>query len=72
MALPPSKPKTTSPAEYGIRFGCGSLLGAVVGVFLALEVAAEDMTRFAGSVALIALVCGAMAAWQGDRFWNFD
>ncbi len=53
--------------ELWIRFGLGSLVGAIVGVGMAVEVesSAVSWMLFFGSTA----VAGLMARHYGDRFW---
>ena len=59
--------------EFWVRFVCGSLLGIVVSVGIALRTnlfSAETPTIPVLSVAIIVvLACGFGAARGGDRFW---
>lgn len=55
--------------ERKVRFGCGALLGLVVGLGLCVRL--WPLSRFAmGGVVLLAIVaCGVCAVRWGDRFW---
>ncbi len=53
--------------EFWVRFVCGALLGAFLGIaVMQSETSAEHVW-----VAVLAggVVCGLAAAWFGDRFW---
>ena len=55
--------------ERKVRFGCGALLGLVVGLGLCVRL--WPLSGLAmGAVLLLAIVaCGACAVRWGDRFW---
>ena len=58
-----------SETEKVTRFGCGALLGVVVGISLAVKLALDS---FGWSVAIVVgavLVCGFLALKHGDEFW---
>jgi uncharacterized protein YacL len=66
MVLKPDK------LEKGIRFGCGAVLGLLVGVYVGIDyfLIENEMVAFIATVVCIALVCGILAMKQGDRFWE--
>jgi hypothetical protein len=56
--------------EKRIRFGCGALLGLVLGLAFGM-----NWLGFSGSVFLVllavhVLACGWLATRHGDRFWD--
>lgn len=55
--------------ERGVRFGCGSLFGVVLGIGVAAQVV-EPGWRAALIVVPAVLVCGLLAARWGDKFWD--
>lgn len=57
-------------AEYGIRFGCGALIGAILGALLLGELVVQSNLGWGGAALLGAVVCGTCAAVTGDRFWR--
>lgn len=64
--------KPVDGLERGVRFGCGALLGALVGFYIVAEqglVAAPGETYLAAAV-VGAVVCGLLAMAFGDRFWQ--
>lgn len=57
------------PLEQKVRFGCGSVLGLVLGLSLAVR----WWPSTAGTLLLVvigALLCGWMALKYGDGFWT--
>ncbi|MCB1032472.1 MAG: hypothetical protein KDD47_01400 [Acidobacteria bacterium] len=61
--------------EKGVRFGCGAIFGAVLGLYLLLgrhHLLLSSPTVVV-SLGASALVCGFLAMKLGDRFWlNLD
>jgi hypothetical protein len=66
------KDQKPDPLEKKVRFGCGFLLGLILGFF---EVA-RTMYRYNSAALLIlvtvtfAFVCGGLAVKYGDSFWE--
>lgn len=56
-------------SEQVTRFGCGALVGALLG--LALIIGFTLTSLGSATVALVALmiICGVLALVHGDRFW---
>jgi hypothetical protein len=61
-------------AEKGIRFGCGVLFGVPLGFWLLMrwleDVMQSSSVAFVSGIALVALLCGALAVRYGERFWH--
>ena len=57
-------------AERGIRFGCGAIVGAAIGFFLAIRDFTGEMWVAVLIAVVIALVFGILATVYGDRFWE--
>jgi hypothetical protein len=62
--------RTDAEIEKRIRFGCGSLLGALLGFAFGMH-----WLGYSGGVFLLLLVghvliCGWLATRYGDRFWE--
>lgn len=55
--------------ERRLRFGCGALLGGVVGLGLCVKLWPASMLGAGILVVLSIALCGACAARWGDRFW---
>jgi len=56
--------------EKGIRFGCGSVFGFVLGLYLFLHLFLSERTTIAIiAVFAIVFICGFWAMKKGDRFW---
>ena len=56
--------------EKGIRFGCGTLFGLLLGLFLTRRLWFDDTSiALLGAIA-VAVVCGGLASRHGDRFWS--
>ena len=51
-------------------FGCGGLLGAVLGFLCAIRKTAGDMWPAVAVAAVAAVLLGSLAAKYGDRFWE--
>ena len=60
------------PGQWKLHAGCGFFAGLVVGTLSAIEWS-PALTRlgFVVRVLAIAILCGGLAYWQGDRFWKF-
>ncbi len=56
--------------EKIIRFGCGAVLGAVVGLYLAFRFIALPFGTVAVIVAGAVVLCGYLALRYGDAFWH--
>lgn len=56
--------------EKGLRFGCGALMGVVIGVGESLRYFPTEAYGFIGVVILTAIVCGLLAVRRGNRFWH--
>ena len=59
--------------EIGLRFGCGGLLGLVVGLygmFRFWRARDADAAWFWGIIAVTVVVCGGLAVRYGDRFFE--
>jgi uncharacterized membrane protein YccC len=56
--------------ERRIRFGCGSLLGLILGFAIALNWFVHGWGVFLLLLASHALICGWLATRYGDRFWH--
>jgi hypothetical protein len=55
--------------EKRIRFGCGFVMGLVVGAYMAIHLALYNGYYFVAVLVLTALGCALAAAKSGDRFW---
>jgi len=55
--------------EKGIRFGCGGLLGAVIGFFFIIDLAPATYGTILVACAVGAVVCSVLAMKCGDRLW---
>jgi uncharacterized protein YqgC (DUF456 family) len=60
-------------AASAIRFGCGALIGAVIGLGIAVPVVGLDAPMLSLLLACFAaaLIGGYAAAKAGDEFWNW-
>lgn len=57
--------------EKGVRFVCGSFLGIVTGLYMAVKVYSDSLL-WAGLLFLAAIfACGSLAMRFGDQFWNW-
>jgi hypothetical protein len=56
--------------EMGIRFGCGGLLGAVIGFSFLIELFPNRHGWIFAFCIVGAVVCGLLAMSYGDRFWH--
>ena len=56
--------------EKGIRFGCGFLFGALIGVALAIRGLTEWTGVHWALIAGGAVVCALLALRFGDRYWD--
>ena len=56
--------------EKGIRFGCGTLFGLVLGFLGFFQFAGDETTMTFGLIVAFALVLGLLAVKHGDRFWH--
>lgn len=56
--------------EKIVRFGCGSVFGFVLGLYLFLDLfASEGIIIVIMAVFAIVIICGFLAMKKGDRFW---
>jgi|GEM_PF-886081 len=60
--------------EKGIRFGCGSLFGLLIGLFLCFNTLFGDLfftnnLVILGIITSLILLCGFLAMKKGDKFW---
>lgn len=58
------------PGERSVRFGCGALLGVIVGLCVGAQMADASSISVAGLAVGGALLFGFFAAAKGDRFWH--
>jgi hypothetical protein len=56
--------------EKGIRFGCGSVIGILIGLDLTYSMFLEYPGHLFIAACIFALVCGILAMKYGDRFWD--
>jgi len=56
--------------EKGIRFGCGGLVGLLLGISMAIHYFSASVDEIVFMCLAAALVCGGLAAKYGDRFWD--
>lgn len=56
-------------SERGIRFGCGALMGLIVGTMAAIGALAEDWRLVLLIASGVAMTFGVLAARYSDRFW---
>jgi hypothetical protein len=56
-------------AEKVTRFGCGTLLGVIVGIVLAIKLTLSSFGLIAAVIVGAVLVCGFLALRYGDEFW---
>jgi uncharacterized membrane protein YgaE (UPF0421/DUF939 family) len=56
-------------AERATRFGCGFLLGVVLGGLLAARLFFDNGYSFFAATTLVATILGLAAMRFGDRFW---
>jgi hypothetical protein len=59
----------TGKDEHQIRFGCGALLGILIGVTSAVALSPQNLILFVGIVFATAGLTGYVALKHGDRFW---
>ena len=59
-----------APDGKGVRFGCGALLGLVVGVGGAIRFSSSSALLPVLSILATALIFGLLSARHGDRFWE--
>ncbi|MES2298559.1 MAG: hypothetical protein V4582_16050 [Pseudomonadota bacterium] len=59
-----------SEQEVASRFGCGALLGVLVGIGVAVTVAAASFGTSLAIIVAAALAFGLLALAGGDRFWH--
>ena len=59
------------PAELVLRFGCGLVVGLVLGFGLVVASFPAFAVRPWLFVPITAIVCGIVAAWQWERFWRW-
>jgi hypothetical protein len=55
--------------EKRLRFGCGSVVGVVLGFVVAAQIVRPDWSA-AVVIVPIAIGCGALAVRYGDPFWR--
>lgn len=55
--------------ERRLRFGCGSVLGVVLGVVVAAQLVRPDWSAVV-VILLLGVGCGLLAARYGDAFWQ--
>lgn len=56
--------------EKGLRFGCGSLLGLLVGAYFFQRFFFESIGVGLFIIVVVSVLCGIAAMKKGDRFWN--
>jgi hypothetical protein len=56
--------------EKGVRFGCGTLFGLIIGFVWAIQSALDFAVSWILLPLALALVCGFLAAKYGDDFWH--
>lgn len=62
--------RPTDRLAAGLRFGCGAVLGLIVGLYCAGQVGLHEIGPFVATIIVVALVCGWLAARFGIRFWE--
>ncbi len=57
--------------EKGIRFGCGGILGFIVGLYFVIRsyVVSDSVIACILTIVFFIVLFGGMAMKQGDRFW---
>lgn len=56
--------------EKGIRFGCGAVLGFLIGLYLMLDLLVSESVFYAiVTIFAMGCICGFFAMKKGDRFW---
>lgn len=67
----PSHDSQPDPFEKKVRFGCGFLLGIVIGLAEVTRHAYEQTGGVSFAViASLGVLCGVLAMKYGDRFWH--
>jgi uncharacterized membrane protein YccC len=62
---------TDDPFERRLRFGCGAILGVVLGSYYALRyLSGSGWSSVLAVIALAALFFGLLARRYGDSFWH--
>lgn len=61
--------RTVDRAEKATRFGCGFLLGIVLGGLFAARLFFDNGHSFLAATILVATILGLAAMRFGDRFW---
>jgi hypothetical protein len=58
--------------EKGIRFGCGSILGLLLGLYVSVKIYIRTGNTLVsiGIALIISLLLGFTAMKQGDNFWD--
>jgi hypothetical protein len=59
-----------NPIGTGVRFGCGAVLGLIVGLYWAGQVWLFEVGPFLATIVVCALTCGWLATRFGLRFWE--
>ena len=62
-------PTDHSPTARGVRFGCGGLLGIIIGARLAWELTDFEAMDCAIGAGLGFVVVGVLASGAGDEIW---
>jgi hypothetical protein len=57
--------------EKMTRFGCGAILGLLVGGYLVLREAYASFGLCIAVIVAAVLICGLLALKYGDEFWHF-
>lgn len=63
-------PTDHSPTARGIRFGCGGLVGIIIGARLAWEFTDFELMDCAIGAGLGFLVVGFLSSGAGDEIWE--
>jgi hypothetical protein len=58
-----------SKTEKVTRFGCGALLGLVLGFFIVVKYSFESFGTAGAMITAAICICGYLALKYGDEFW---
>ncbi|MFT3767876.1 MAG: hypothetical protein QM820_20700 [Minicystis sp.] len=70
MPPAPPRPPDDDREAKGIRFGCGALLGFVLGLGAVVQLAPKSMVVAVVAAVAIAVIFGFLSARYGERFWD--
>lgn len=61
--------KKSNYSQFTARFGCGFLVGILIGGSVSIVYSAQTMLGLIAAWVLFALVCGLLSAIFGNKFW---